>query len=230
MSNQITIEKPGPPAIVEELAPVVQEAMNFSIVGIETHGHALERIKKLRIGERTIHDWFEPSRKAADSAKKEIITLRESMAGPIKQARMVYEQSATVYQLAEQRKAREKMEQLQAQARKEEEDRKLREVDEALEAGYIDQAEQILEEPIEVPQVAVAPPVAHVKGVSQRRTYKVRVVDLVALVDYVAENPTWLHLLVPAYTALNSLARSQREAFKLPGCELVVETSMAVRG
>src|SRR3990172_12622011 len=93
-SEMIQIEKPSPPALVAELAPVVAQANALVVADIETHGMALDRAKRLRDGERKIADYFEPARKAADAAKKEILAARDGLIGPIAAAPLLYDGKA----------------------------------------------------------------------------------------------------------------------------------------
>jgi hypothetical protein len=69
-----------------------------------------------------------------------------------------------------------------------------------------------------------------VEGVSTATRYRAEVVDLLALVRYVAANPHMVNLLVANGPALNAQARSLREAMQLPGVKVVKETDRRVRG
>ena len=88
-SEMIQIQKPSPPAIVGELSPIVKAAQQFEVKDVETNGTALQRFKLLRDGEKRIADYFEPARKAADAAKKEILAARDGLIAPIAAARIL---------------------------------------------------------------------------------------------------------------------------------------------
>jgi hypothetical protein len=225
----ITIEKPAPPAIVAELSPLVVQAKEYDVTDAESNGIALERLKALRQGERKIQDYFEPARKAADQAKKEIIQARDGLVGPIKAARLIYDGKADEYEREQRRIAQERERELQEKARKEEEERQLLAAIEAEESGDKQEAEAILAEPVEAPKVTVAPQVAKVEGVASATIWSAEVTDLHALIKYVAERPEWTHLLGPAMPQLNGLARSQRENMAIPGVKAVSRTSRRSR-
>jgi len=225
----ISIVKPGVPAVVDELAPVVAEAQQFEVVDVVSNTVALERIKSLRAGERYIHDKFEKSRKAADAAKKEILALRDGLVGPIQQARMIYDRTADVYEQEQRRLALEEEQRLRAIIRKQEEDRLLQDAIAAEEAGDTEQANLILEEKVEAPIIAVAPQVATVKGVSTTTRWSAEVVDLLELVKHVAKNPEWISLLDANMPNLNRLAVSQHEALSIPGVRAVSTTGRSTR-
>lgn len=65
------------------------------------------------------------------------------------------------------------------------------------------------------PHVTVVPP--KLAGVSTKSTYKGRVTDLFALVQYVAKHPEFLYLLQPDATAINQIAKAQRDACRIEG-------------
>ncbi len=60
-------------------------------------------------------------------------------------------------------------------------------------------------------------------------TYFVRVRDKVMLAQHVADNPEWSHLIDGNMRELNGMARTQGDAFKVPGCELIINTVRFVR-
>lgn len=225
----IQIQKPSPPALVAELSPLVKGAQAFNVTDVESNAVALQRLKALREGERKIADYFEPARKAADAAKKEILAARDGLIGPIAAARSIYDEKASRYEQDERRKAEEEQRRLQAQARKEEEERALLAAIEAEEGGNPDEAATILAEPVSAPVIAVAPQVAHVEGVSSRTSWSAEVTDLLELVKYVAAHPEWLSLLEPAMPNLNRLAVAQRQALAIPGVRAVSKSVRSTR-
>ena len=228
-TEMIQIEKPSPPALVAELSPLVKAAQAFEVVDVETNTTALQRLRVLRDGEKRIADYFEPARKAADAAKKEILAARDGLIAPIAAARSIYDQKAGAYEQEERRKAEDEQRRLQAQARKEEEERALLAAIEAEESGDAAQAEAILAEPVSVPVVSVAPQVAKVEGVSSRTAWSAEVHDVEALIKYVAAHPEWSSLLEPCMPNLNRLAVAQREALAIPGVRAVSRTVRSTR-
>lgn len=73
---------------------------------------------------------------------------------------------------------------------------------------------------IEMPQV---------KGVVARQTWKARVTDKQALIAHIAQHPEFLELVEVSQSALNQLAKAQKQNMKLPGAEAYIETGSAVR-
>jgi len=118
---------------------------------------------------------------------------------------------------------------LEAEARKAEEDRLLAEATAAQDAGDTEQAQAIIDQPIMVPVVTVAPAVARVEGVGQQTRWAAEVTDKLALIKYVALHPEWVGLLDANEPNLNRLAVSQREAMRIPGVRAVSRTIRMVR-
>ena len=79
------------------------------------------------------------------------------------------------------------------------------------------------------PVVQVKAEVAKVSGVITTKRWKAEVVNVEALIKFVAKNPKWAHLLKPDTAALNALARSQKAAMEIPGVLAVSEESKSVR-
>lgn len=228
-SSMIQIEKPAPPAIVAQLAPLVSGARAFAVIDVDTNRVALERVRSLRSAEKAITDHFEPARKAADEAKKAILQARDSLVGPIAEARSIYDRSAATYEEGERRKAEQEQRRLQEQARKQEEERALLEAIDAEASGDAQGAAEILAAPVTVAVVAVAPAVAKVEGVSSRTTWSAEVYELLSLVQHVAAHPEWISLLEPCLPNLNRLAVAQREALRIPGVRAVSKSVRSTR-
>lgn len=225
----IQIEKPGPPAIVGELHPYVEQALGFRVVDVDSNAEALNIIKRLRAGEQRIKDYFEPARRAADKAKKEILAARDGLIVPIAAARGIYDRRADEYEQVERRKAAEEERRLQEMARKQEEDRVLDEAIEAERQGDTEAASQILGEELDVPIVTVAPAVAKVSGMSKRETWSAEIENLHELVAYVHNHPEWISLLDANMPNLNRLAVSQHKALNIPGVRAVSKSSRSTR-
>jgi len=74
----------------------------------------------------------------------------------------------------------------------------------------------------------VAPQYERAQGIAARKTYRAHVVSLIELIRWVAQNPTHETLLQPNQSALNAIARAQRENLRIPGVRVVVEESISI--
>jgi hypothetical protein len=251
MTEVITIQKPNPPEVVARMAPIVEAARAFIVSDAGSHEIALQRFKECRAAEKAIEEYFEPSRKAADAAKREILAARDGLVGPVAEARSLYDRAAKQFERDEQQRADEERRRLQEQARKDEEERQLLSAIEAEESGDVGTAEAILAAPVEPAAVTVAPRLASVDGVSSRETWSAvlhwsqcsivgctndehRSQGALELVRYVGSHPEWLSLLeigrlIDSHPNLNRVAVSQRGALRIPGVRAVSTKGRAAR-
>lgn len=229
-SSEIVVARPDVTALAALAGPMVEQAQALVIVDVPSHGAALQAIQGLRGLERKITDHFEPTRKALDTAKKELLAARDSMLAPVESARQIVGQKANVYEAEQRRIAAEAQRVAQEAARKIEEERAIQEAIEAEAAGDTEQADEILAAPVEVPLVRVAPALAKVAGVGGGTRWKCRVKDPAALMACIPQHPGWWDRVVEALgPPLNVLATDQRQALNIPGCEAYEETYRSVR-
>ncbi len=227
--QQFIIQRPHQDAIREEYSPVVARAETLMVTDVIGHEAAGELLLDLRRAKKTVQRKLDPIVKDAHSVHKKLTTLRSELLEPIAVADEIVCGKMDVYEREQQRIADEKAAEAQAEAEALEEDRQLAEAAEAQDAGDIEAAEDIVSRPIEAPIVESRPDVAKVAGVSSRSSYKVQVVDVVMLAQHVVDNPQWANLIMGNMTVLNGLARSQQQAFTVPGCRLVKDTVRTVR-
>ena len=232
-SELITIEKPGPPAIVAELSPLVAKARAFEVVDLETDRIAQERGAQCRRGEKGIEEHFARAKKAASDAHKMIVASVNALIGPIAEARAIYFAKSDAFQREERRRAEEESRRLQALARKEEEERQIAAAIEAEASGEQAVAEAIMQEEVVAPVVTVAPQVAKVEGVSTRTVWSAKVTDVRTCLRFLLERDEWGPLLercAPILeTGLRPLAIAQHEALNIPGVRAVDTTSRSTR-
>jgi DNA polymerase III gamma/tau subunit len=77
-----------------------------------------------------------------------------------------------------------------------------------------------------VPVATAAPKVA---GLSTRQNWKARLTDKMALIKFVAAHPEHQHLLDVNQSAINQLAKAQKDAMNLPGVEAYPDAVMSAR-
>ena len=245
MNNEIVIARPSTDTLEKQAQVFIARAEEMQITTVEHHETALEVIRDLRKQEKAITEHFEPSRKAADNAKKSILESRDILVKPLAEARGILSNKAVAYQQeqirieAEARKkaeeeARIAQEKIDEEARRIEAERQ-KEFDAAIEAGDEAKAEEILEEePVEVEEVrpvkVEAPRVAQVSGSSTRTTWSAEVIDLTALIVYVTMNiGERSKLLEPCMKELNKIAVAEKGGMEIPGVQAVSNTTVVTR-
>lgn len=229
MGSEIRIESPDGDGIKKEYTPLVERVSAIIVRDEPTHRLALEGMRELKSGEKKIRERLDPIIDSAHRAHKGLTKLRADLLGPIDSAYRVLDGRAQDYERAERAKAEARARELAEQARKAEEERQLLDAIAAEEAGDTTAANAILAERPTVPVVVVQPAVATLPGTSLRTQYRAEVTDLLSLVKYVAINREWVQLLEPAMPALNALARSQREALRIPGVRVIAEQIRSMR-
>ncbi|MCA3230971.1 MAG: hypothetical protein INH06_01420, partial [Cupriavidus sp.] len=153
------------------------------------------------------------------------------------------------------RKAREERERIEAEAReaarkaKEEADLIAKEAEAAAAAGDNVKAEElairaentvaagaaeaeaiaITAEMVVAAPVPIATAAPKISGLSTRQNWKARCTDKMALIRFIAEHPEHQHLLDINQSALNQLAKAQKDAMKLPGVEAYPDAVMSAR-
>lgn len=222
MSEQIVIARPDPTALVQEFQPLVKRAGAMVVSSKDEHEVAVEAMKTLRGVEKKLTDHYEPTRKALDTAKKELLLARDKMIQPFAEARVVIGQKVDAYEAEQARIAAEERRAKEEAARKVDEERRLLEAIAAEEAGDTELAEAIVQEPVPAPVVHIEPQIAKVAGVSVRESWRAEVVDLLALIRHCAATGTTAYLQ-PNLVALNQQARSLRSELRIPGVRTYAE-------
>ena len=230
--GQWRIELPAITPIRGEVAGVVESARAISVSSREEHEIAQKALVAIAERERKIEELFREPKRAAHQAHKAITEMERALLAPLREARAIVARKCADYEEAERRAAEERRRALELEAKRAEEERRLAEAIALEEEGRVEAASALLEREPAVPATAVVPcepEISKVDGVQSRTTWRAEVVDFAALVKYVAQNPQYLTLLEPSLSALNAMARAQREGFSIPGCRAVREVTKAVR-
>lgn len=187
----------------------------------------LKGIKALRV---RIAETFDPHIRRAHEAHKALVKQKADTEAPLTEAESIVKRSLVAYQSEQDRLKREEARKREEDARRQEETRRLEEAAalERVAADTDDDAMRALaHEVLEAPMPIVAAPVERatpkVAGISYRDTYSARVVSVPRLIAFVAKHPQFANLLVPNTTALNQLARAQKEMLQIDGVEVVKE-------
>lgn len=210
-------------------AAIVTDASTYEIAA-----QMLLGIKDLR---KKIADTFDPHCKRAFEAHRALTKEKADAEAPLTQAERIIKDSLRAYDAEQERLRREAQRLADEEARRREEDERVaraaaleREGREFGDDMLVEEAHALINEPAPVVTAApIAKATPAVKGISYRTTYSAQVTDLVALIRFVAANPSHAALLTPNMTALNAQARSLKQALRLPGVH-VIETRDVAAG
>ena len=141
-------------------------------VGYENAGAELVRVSRFI---KRIVDLFEPSKKRAHEAHQAICGLEKQFLGYAREVEQAWKSAMAIYQRQEQEELRRQEAEVQAQLRREQEDRQIAQA-EILEAqGHKEEAQAVLAQPVIVPAVRMERTVA--AGVSTRQRWTYRIID-----------------------------------------------------
>ena len=172
---------------------------------------------------------FDPITTAAHQAHKVAVAAKKDVIDPLKEAKRMVNGSVAAYQDRIEAARKKEEQRLQAIADKEAEEQRLRDAIELEEAGEPEAAEMVMEAPSAPAPVIKLPPQPKVKGMSTRILWKARVTNKQELVRFIANNPALLHLVDINQSALDGIARSQKETMNYPGAQAYSERSIASR-
>lgn len=175
-----------------------------------------------------VEAFFQPHKQRAREAWQALVDDEKKVLKPAYDAETGIKRELTTFHTAQEELRLAEERRLQEEARKREEARRLdeaaaleREAERTGDADLREQAQQILDEPVETPSVQVGSYVPKVGGLSFRESYSAKVLDVKKLIKWVAKNIQFANLLSPNQTALNQMAKAQRENLKIDGVQAV---------
>lgn len=171
-------------------------------------GEVLTVIKSLR---KEIDATFDPIITKAHEAHKEAIAQKKKVDAPLIEAEGIIKPRMAAWNAEQERLRREEEDRLREIARKQEEERRLKEAVAAEQAGNKEEAEAIIEAPIETPPVVVQKTTPKVAGVSFSKQWKFRITD---------PNKIPRQYLKVDEVAIGGVVRSLKGATNIPGVEV----------
>jgi len=214
---------PIAPALVSEALTWPARARTVQVYDIHSQRRAVEALLQIKEHLRAVADAYNPHIARLHAAHKELLASRKEVETPLVEAEALIKAALSAYDIEQAKERAEAQERLRRDAVAQEEQRRLDEAarlkDEAAATGNLDllhDAAALLEQPVEVPAIFVPEP-APIAGIQHRETWRAEVKDLRALIGCVAARPDLTHLLQANQTALNQMARAQRDRLALDG-------------
>jgi hypothetical protein len=229
------------PVLVPEAEAIASEALVWPerakaliIRDNPSYLEAGEFLKTIRGLRGRIGETLDPHIKRAYDAHKALVAEKARAEGPLVAAENTLKAALAEFDIAQEQIRQAEEARLRVIARRDEEERRLAAAA-ALEAegratgdaALLQEAERMLDAPLPV-SVVVAKTTPKLPGVVYRDHWTARVLNLHALVAWVAAHPGHDHLLKPNTTALDSLARALREGLKIDGVEAQNKPTVAV--
>lgn len=211
----------------EQALAYPDRARALRIVDAAGYQAACEFLKGVKALRTEITETFEPHIKRAHEAHRALLKEKTDAEAPLIEAERITKAALVVFDEAQERARRAEQARLQGELRQREEERRLADAVALEAAGEQGEAEALIEAPLDVPTVAVAPMTPKVGGIVYRETWSATVTDLVALARYVAANPQMAGLLSANMPALNAQARSLKGQMQIPGVKAVCTRDVA---
>lgn len=207
------------------------------IRSVESYTAAAELLQGMKALRKRIAETFDPHIKRAFESHRALTREKADAEAPLAEAERIVKDAMVAWDTEQERIRIEAQRKADEEARQREEQERLdraaameREGNEFGDDAMVKEANALINEPA---PVVVAAPVAKatpkVSGITYRTTYSARVTDVMALVRFVAANPSHVALLTPNLTALNAQARSLKTALRIPGVQ-VIETKDVAAG
>lgn len=219
MDTQTTELADAPKFVAPIIEPIKTPAQYEGMAGL------LKGVKAYR---DRVETFFEPHKRRAREAWQGLVDEEKKALAPALKAEDEIKRELTTYHTEQEKLRLAEERRLQDEARQREEARRLdeaaameREAERTGDADLRDQARELINEPVATPSVHLESFVPKVGGLSFRESYTAKVTDLKKLIKWVAKNIQNANLLLPNQTALNQMAKAQRENLKIDGVEAV---------
>lgn len=215
----------APPLVqMEQEALGLRGEMPMTIIDQDSYNAAVEiRVEAKQWLKNVRENVFGPMKSTAHAAWKKVCDTEKSVCDPVEAALSQTNRALLAWDQEQERLRREEQRRLEEIARQKAEEERIAEAA-ALEAAGVDQesVNAVLDAPIHVEAVAIAPPTYEKSSAVQYRdNWGGECFDLLKLAQYVAKNKQHINLLQVNQTALTQLARALKDSLAVPGCRAV---------
>jgi hypothetical protein len=180
-------------------------------------GQLLITIKGIR---KKIEETFKPIKQKMDAAKKEVLDQEKAADAPLAAAEAIIKPRIAQWNAEQERIRQAEEKRLQEIARKEEEDRQIAAAIAAEHSGNKEEAEAIIEAPVQAAPVVVPKLVPKVAGVSFTKQWKFRITD---------EAKIPRQYLCVDEQKIGAVVRAMKDAANIPGVEVYSVDSVSSR-
>jgi flagellar biosynthesis GTPase FlhF len=193
-------------------------AIMLQVIDNETYIVAGEMLLTCKEMEKKIKDFFKPHKDNAYNAHKALCKAETDELNKLNPGINHLKKEISSYQQEQERLRRIEEKRLREIARKEEEERKLREALQAEAEGNNEEAQAIIDEPIEPPPVIVPKSTPKIEGITSRIQWNFRIVN---------ESKIPREYLIPDRMKIGAVVRALKGAAKIDGIEVYSESNIA---
>jgi hypothetical protein len=206
----------------------VERARAFEVVNAETYTAAATELQAIKALRGEVDAAFDPIIADANRAHKTALAQKAKVDEPLVESERIYKAAMAAYATEQKRlqqiEERQLLEQNQAIAKQERQDR----VYEAQAYGASrEELKAIAGSPLQIAPVVTTTTVPRVSGISSRSIWRFEVTSKQALDQFIAQNPQFSNLTAPNDAAIGGMARSLKSAMKIPGVRVWEESGIA---
>lgn len=221
------------------------KAQSLTVIDRESCLNASQLLRSVKTLRLQVQHWFAPhieaameTKRKAEAARKALADERDKMEAPLVEAEAILKRYLLAYETEQERLRLAEQRRLQDEAQREAEAVTLaaaaameREAVETGNAELLQEAESILDQPVEAPAVCVEKTVPKVHGITYRDNWKAHPeIDIKALAGAVASGAAPVAFLTANVTAINQFARATHGAHDVPGIRWFNDRQIAARG
>ncbi len=245
MSMEQTMVGVSKQTLQDDAASWAARARGLHIVNVESYTNASMLLRSVKGVRAEIAGWFAPhidaameTKRRAESARKGLCDEKDRMEAGLVEAEAVLKRAMLAWDSQQEQLRREEEQRLQAEAQRRAEAATL-EAAATLELearithddAMLQEAHDIIEQPVEAPVVVVKTMTPKVQGISYRDQWKTAPgVDVKALAGAVAAGLVPPTFLIPNMAALNNYARATEGGQAVPGVRFFNDRQIAARG
>lgn len=210
----------------KEVSAIELRAQSLVVETSEDYAVAGNLARDVKTAQKKVDEYWEPMRKSTYEAYKSVTDHKKEMTDPLKNAETILKKKMSAYKVEEERKRREEEERLRRIAQ-EEAQKKLQEAIDAEAAGDADAMEYAMAEAeaYDSQMTFVQAPKTKVDGVSQRKTWEIKSIDLSKLPCEMGGV-----VLRPAdEQAIMGLIRTSKGHVEIPGVQYEEKYTMVIK-
>ncbi|KJU82383.1 hypothetical protein MBAV_005425 [Candidatus Magnetobacterium bavaricum] len=218
--STMTLEAPIE-AYTEQGLIIKEQADNINITSPESYEAAGQFVKGIKGLMTDIKDTFGPLKKKASESHKAVVKEEAERLTPLQEAEGIIKGKMAAYLKTEELNRRVMQAMLEAEAKKQHDERCLQEALALEAAGNVSDAIAVLDTPNQTPAPLVVSNIPKVTGVSEREVWKFEVVDASKVPD---------QYKTVDEKKIGAIVRALKGVTDIPGVRVWSEKQMAVRG
>lgn len=199
---------------------IPEQAKQISIKTVDDYTRAGEIMMTIKAIRKKITETFKPIKQKMDAAKQEVLDQERAADAPLKEAEALLSPQIVAWNREQERLRQEEENRLREEARKQEEERRLQEAILAEQSGQKEEAEAIMETPVQVAPVVVPKSVPKVAGMSIRENWKFKITN---------ERLIPREYLKVDEVKIGQVVRALKSATNIPGVEVYNEGTVSGR-